>query len=107
MNETKKALAKIIPGKNYVNFVEVTENDGTEVRFYMQSYIVGMYAAIHFKGASTPIQTGDHDNKRFMRGLKKDLEKAIKRGAKIEFGSIIPVKKFEDEKPAARDSKPK
>jgi|GEM_PF-7127911 hypothetical protein len=68
----KTKLAEIKPGKNYPSFVKVTEEtDGkTEVvKFILRSYCVGMYCAIYFSGRTVPIQVGDHDNCKFVRGL--------------------------------------
>jgi hypothetical protein len=88
----------IKPGKNYptsVTITEMVEGKEMEIRFLLQSYIVGMYCAIHFRKGDVPAQTGDHDNKKFVKGLVKDIKKAIRRGAKVEIGSIAPVKTME------------
>jgi len=82
-------LKPIVPGKTYPSYVEVIEKDGTKVKFLLQSYYVGMYCAIHMNGNTVPaVQTGDHDNTKFCRKLKGDLNKAYERGATVEIGSI-------------------
>ena len=88
-------LKEIKAGKNYPTSVTITEDfDGKEVtiKFLLQSYIVGMYCAIHFPNETIPHQTGDHNNKTFVTKLKKDIKKAIARGATVEIGSIVPIK---------------
>jgi hypothetical protein len=90
----KDQLKQIIPGKTYPRGVTITETvDGKflEVRFLLQSYVVGMYCAIHFDRTSVPHQTGDHDNKKFVRSLKKDILKALERGADVTIESISPI----------------
>lgn len=101
----QELLGTIKPGKNYPSFVKITEpwppakiagtevqGKMTEVRFNLCSYVVGMYAAIYFPGQSQPVQTGDHNNKSFVTKLKKDIQRAIKRGATVEISGIRPVK---------------
>jgi hypothetical protein len=85
-------LKAIKPGKTYPRSVDITEMyDGEEmkIRFLLQSYCVGMYCAIH-AGPGVPCQTGDHNNRNFVTKLKKDVVKAIQRGAKVEIGTIYP-----------------
>lgn len=81
---SKNILDDIQPG-HYPASVLVTESDGIRVEFLLQSYQCGMYCAIYVND-SGPQQTGDHDNRRFLRGLKRDLAKAIERGATVELG---------------------
>jgi hypothetical protein len=88
-------LKQIKAGTNYPSSVTITEtHEGKEVvvKFLLQSYIVGMYCAIHFPNETIPHPTGDHNNKTFVTKLKKDIKKAIARGATVEIGSILPVK---------------
>ena len=80
-------LKTITPGKNYPADVEVTEKDGMKVKFCMNSFFVGMYCAIYVNG-NLATQTGDHNNKGFCAKLKKDLAKAIARGATVEISGI-------------------
>ena len=93
---TEQRLKDWKPGVNYPGSVEVTEPDGNQIKFLMQSYFVGMYCAIYFPGSSQPHQTGDHDNTGFSRKLKKDLKNALARGAKVVISSLRPVKKHMD-----------
>ena len=88
----EEQLKQIVPGETYPRIVIVRE-DGGEIRFLLQSYFVGMYCAAYLDGQSLPCQTGDRDNKKFVAGLKKDLKKAIARGASVEIGRIDPIKK--------------
>ena len=83
---------QIVPGKTYPSQVEVIEKDGNRAKFLLQSYIVGMYCAIYFNNATIPAQTGDHNNKSFVSKLKKDLIKALDRGAIVTIGEIRVVK---------------
>jgi hypothetical protein len=100
MTKTQKAkivrqLADIRPGVNYPGQVMVSETvDGKRlnVRFLLQSYYVGMYCAIHVNGASMPHQTGDHDNKKLVRGLVNNLQMALERGADVTIGPLHPCK---------------
>ena len=85
-------LRDIKPGVNYPRMVIITETDGMVVNFYLQSYIVGMYCAIHFPDRDMPVQRGDNNNKTFVRELKATIKSAIKRGAKVEIGALWPVK---------------
>ena len=95
MNENiKDQLKQIIPGKTYPRYVTITETIDvklTEVRFLLQSYYVGMYCALHFGQGDIPHQCGDHNNKTFVGKLKKDIEKAVARGAEVLIESISPV----------------
>ena len=108
MNETiKEQLKQIIPGKTYPRYVTITETvEGKfmEVRFLLQSYAVGMYCAIHFDRTSVPHQCGDHNNKTFVRSLKKDIEKALTRGAEVTIESISPIVKDLTKWPSAFES---
>ena len=82
-------LKTIVPGKTYPRNVKVTEKGQKTVEFHLNSFFVGMYCAIHIDGKSMPaVQTGDHNNKRFCRGLKRDLNKALARGATVEISGI-------------------
>ena len=86
--KTIEQLKEIVPGKTYPNYVKVTELN-KQIEFHLQSYVCGMYCAIHIDGSSIPaVQTGDRNNKKFVTGLKKDLKKALDRGATITIGSI-------------------
>lgn len=95
MNDIQEKLKMIKPGKTYpqsVNIVEQVDGKEMKIRFALQSYVVGMYCAIYFPERQCPHQTGDHNNKTFVAGLKKDITKAIERGATVEIGAIIPIK---------------
>jgi len=86
---TIEKLKQIVPGKTYPSYVKVTEKGQKDIEFHLNSFYVGMYCAIHIDGSSQPaVQTGDHNNKRFCAGLKRDLNKALVRGATVEIGSI-------------------
>lgn len=88
----QEQLAQIKPGKTYPTHVKVTEKDKSMVvEFFCQSYFVGMYCAIHINGR-VAFQGGDQNNKTFTTKLKKDLKKAIERGATVEIGSIRDCK---------------
>jgi len=90
----KEKLKMIVPGKTYPREVVVTETFKgklMEVKFLLQSYMVGMYCAIHVNGGPIPMQTGDHNNKSCVTRLKKDIAKAIERGAKVEISAIVPI----------------
>lgn len=89
MNATEQ-LKQIKPGKTYPSYVKITEavkGKKMVVQFYLNSYYIGMYCAIHINGHIAS-QTGDRNNKTFCTKLKKDIAKAIARKAKIEIGSI-------------------
>ena len=93
--EFKAKMAEILPGETYPKFVKITEKVGgkqLEVRFYLQSYYVGMYCAMHFNRGSAQ-QLGDNNNKTFVAKLKKDINGAIKRGAEVEIANVSLVKK--------------
>jgi hypothetical protein len=81
----------IKPGKNYPAKVCITEPDGMKVEFYLNSFMVGMYCAIHVNG-NLAVQTGDHNNASFARKLKKELLAAVARGAIVEVSALYPVK---------------
>lgn len=85
------AIQDIKPGKNYPVYAVVTEPDNTVISFTLCSYAVGMYCQVNVNG-NLANQTGDHDNRKFVRGLKRDLLKAISRGSKVELGSFREVK---------------
>ena len=91
----RETMKKIVPGKTYprrVTIREIFNNEPIEVIFILQSYVVGMYCAIYFPNTSTPIQTGDHNNKTFVTKLKKDISSAIDRNADVEISCIENVK---------------
>ena len=93
--ELKAKMVEILPGETYPRFVKTTEViDGkpSEVCFYLQSYYVGMYCAMHVDGGSAR-QLGDNNNKTFVTKLKRDISAAIKRGAKVEIMDVSLVKK--------------
>ena len=92
---TKEQLKEIVPGETYPGSVVITEPGGDVVKFLLQSYFVGMYCAIYPPNVTQPIQTGDHNNKTFVRKLKTDINKALKRGAKVEIGYVRPIKELE------------
>ena len=86
---------KIIPGKTYptsVTIMEDFEGEQQKVQFFLNSYFVGMYCAIHANGELVN-QMADHNNKEITRKIKKDIKSAIARGAKVEIGSIHEVNK--------------
>jgi hypothetical protein len=90
----KQTLEKIVPGKTYPSSVLITEaptEQPMKIKFNLQSYVVGMYTAIYINDATMPIQTGDHNNKKMVTGLKKDILKALDRGATVEIGTIRNV----------------
>lgn len=88
---TKEQLKAIVPGKTYPSEVEITEKDGRVIKFLLNSYYCGMYCAIYANG-NLAMQTGDHNNKKFTTGLKRDVIKALKRGAIVEIDSVRDVK---------------
>ena len=88
----QKQLATIKPGENYPSSVTITE-EGKTIKFCLQSYFVGMYYAIYIDGLCV-CQTGDFNNKKCVAGLKKNIAKAIARGATVEIGSLQLVKKM-------------
>jgi hypothetical protein len=87
-------MKQIVPGKTYPSSITNTETfKGKKmvVDFFLNSYFVGMYCAIHVNG-QVASQSGDHNNKTFCAKLKKDITKAIARGAKVEIESIRECK---------------
>lgn len=95
--QTKALFDKIVAGKTYPHSVTITETfKGKKmvVQFHLQSYFVGMYCAMYGDGRLIN-QTGDHDNTKFVRGLKRDILKADKRGATIEISGIDSVKSLD------------
>lgn len=97
--ELKQQLASIKPGETYPAYVNIKEKDDEgkdlKIKFLLQSYVVGMYCSIYINGATIPHQTGDHDNAKVVRRLKKDINNAIKRGAEVTIGDLREVKKLE------------
>ncbi len=97
MNNTTKTptvaeqLKSIVPGKTYPAYVKVEEKGMPLLEFHLNSFYVGMYCAIHVNG-NVAAQNGDHNNALMVRKLKKDIAKAIERGAKIEISDIRPCK---------------
>ena len=87
----EKQLKHIVPGKTYPAYVKVAEPEGMVVEFHLNSYFVGMYCAIHVNGELAQ-QTGDYDNKKFCKNLKRDIKKALERGATVTIGSIRQCK---------------
>jgi hypothetical protein len=90
---TTEALKEIIPGKTYPAEVTVSEEvNGTPmvVKFCFNSFYVGMYCCIYING-NVAQQGGDRNNKSCMTSLKKDLKRALSRGAKVEIGDIRNV----------------
>jgi hypothetical protein len=88
---TEDQIKAIKAGKQYPSYVKVTEPGNPTVEFHLNSFYVGMYCAIYVNG-KVAAQTGDHNNKKCVAGLKKDLLNAIKRGATVELGSIRDCK---------------
>lgn len=86
-----ETLKTIKPGENYPVQVTISEPDLNIIQFTLNSFFVGMYCEVKLNGRIID-QLGDYDNKKFVTGLKKDIKKAIARGAKIEFGPIRPCK---------------
>ena len=83
----------IKPGKNYPGCVvidETVEGKNVQIKFLLQSYFVGMYAAI-YQGGALVGQSGDHNNRSFVTKLRNDLRKAVARGATVNILSIRPV----------------
>jgi hypothetical protein len=89
--ELQKQMDSILPGKTYPSQVDIVEKDGKTVKFQMQSYLTGMYCAIHFNGQLAG-QGGHSNQKTFTRNLKKDIVSALNRGATVTIGSIANVK---------------
>lgn len=90
--ELQTKLDSILPGKTYPLQVDIVEKDGAAtVKFQMQSYLTGMYCAIHFNGQLAG-QGGHSNQKTFTRGLKKDIVNALNRGATVTIGTIANVK---------------
>jgi hypothetical protein len=97
METATDKLEQIQPGVNYPTSVNITEKVGDRsftLSLNLYSYRVGMYCAIYQDGHCIN-QTGDHDNRRFVRDLKGDIGHAIKRGAVVEIGAIRPVQQQE------------
>jgi hypothetical protein len=95
--ELQAQLDSIIPGKTYPRYVSIKEeHEGkpVHVEFNLNSFVVGMYCAVSFNG-ETMSQTGDYDNRKLVRGLKKDIVKAIERGATVLIEGIAQVKTME------------
>ena len=89
--KTQDALKAIVPGKTYPTVVDITEPDGKRVQLQMNSFEIGMYCAINLN--SNMVSQGGHSNqKTFTQRLKRDIEKALSRGAKVKIGSIAKVK---------------
>jgi len=91
----QEKLAQIKAGKNYPASVVVEETVAgkpLKLCFFLNSFYVGMYCAIHINDATIPHQTGDHNNKSFVSRLKRDLARALERGAEVTIGSIRPCK---------------
>lgn len=91
---TEEALKAIIPGKTYpaeVNVEETIADVPSKIKFCFNSFFVGMYCCVYING-KVASQGGDHNNKSCIASLKKDLKAALKRGAKVEIGSIRQVK---------------
>lgn len=91
----KTKLKSIKPGVNYPTLVEIEETTDAgpiKLRLLLQSYFVGMYCALYINQEQLPRQCGDHDNRKFVRGLKRDIENAINRGASVVIESIQPIK---------------
>ena len=74
-----------------VDAIKAITEEGGRVKFCLQSYLVGMYCAIYAHGSSSPLQTGDRNSHSFVRRLKSDLIRAVKRGATVEIGQVLPV----------------
>ena len=84
----------IKPGQTCAAEVEIKEKYNGKpmtVKFCFNSFIVGMYQCIYVNGQVAQ-QGGDHDNKKCMTSIKKDIKAAITRGAKVTIGSIRPIK---------------
>lgn len=86
----------IVPGKTYPTRVTFTEPDGKEFKFLLHSYYVGMYLAIYARHSSSeswlgPDQSSHRDQKRVTSHIKRDITSALKRGAKVDIGSIAEV----------------
>ena len=93
---TTEQLKALKPGVNYPNHAFVDEmvaGQRVVIKFNLQSYVSGMYAAIYADNQLVS-QTGDHNNKSFVTRLKNDLKRAIERGAKVELGQLVPIKTF-------------
>ena len=94
MNDIQEKLKMIKPGKTYpqsVRMFETYKGQTMKVDFFCQSYMVGMYCAIHINGRMVS-QTGERNNKSFTAKLKKDVKAAMERGATVEIGAIVPIK---------------
>ena len=91
MNAPLDQIKAIKPGVNYPSFVCIEEPDHQVIKFLLQSYFVGMYCAIHVGDSRMPaVQTGDRNNKTFVTKLKRDLNKALVRGATLQIGALRP-----------------
>lgn len=89
----QEQIKSIVPGKTYPSQVEIIEKDGNKVIFLLQSYFVGMYCAIYFNNETLPSQTGDYNNKSFVGKLKKNIIKALGRGATVTIGETREIVK--------------
>lgn len=90
----KDKMKEIVPGKTYpsaVKITEIVEGRKVVVQFFLNSYFVGMYCAVHVNGR-VAAQTGDRNNKTCCTKVKKDIAKALARGATIEIDSIRECK---------------
>jgi len=88
------AINDIKPGKNYPGCVvidETVKGKNVQIKFLLQSYFIGMYAAI-YEGGRLVCQSGDHNNRSFVTELRNDLRKAVARGAAVSILSLRPVK---------------
>ena len=105
--EQKQLIAEklkcIRPGQTYPTSViiieraigELTDTSLTArtIKFYLNSFQCGMYCAIFVGDQIIPMQTGDNNNKTFVRKIEGDIRKALNRDVEsIEIGSILQVK---------------
>lgn len=94
--KTADALKLIVPGKTYPDEVTISEEVNGKpmvVKFCFNSFFVGMYCCIYING-NVARQGGDRNNKSCITSLKKDLKRALSRGAEVEIGTIRQVKVF-------------
>ena len=93
-HNAEKFLRRIKPGKTYPTTVCFLEPDGRKFTFNLQSYFSGMYCAVYSEGKCI-FQNGDHDNKAFVLGLKRDIRNALTRGAEVVIDRIVNIGKNE------------
>ena len=85
-------LDSIIPGKTYprtVTIEEIIDKKPTQISFTFQSYICGLYCVVSINDEPANLASQSaHKTKSFTTKFKKDIIKAIQRGATVTIGSV-------------------